>query len=58
MHGQANHFSRYALEYIEYGVKRYQKETRRLYKALDDHLKTSKSGYLVSDKCAFPDIAH
>jgi glutathione S-transferase len=58
MQGQANHFLRYAPEHIEYGVKRYQNETRRLYKVLDDHLKTSKSGYLVGDKCTIADIAH
>src|SRR5271156_2625567 len=58
MQGQSNHFTRYAPEHIEYGVKRYQNETRRLYKVLDDHLKTSTSGYLVGDKCTIADIAH
>jgi len=58
MQGQANHFSRYAPEKIEYGVNRYQNETRRLYRVLDDHLKTSTSGYLVGDKCTIADIAH
>ena len=58
MQGQANHFTRYAPEHIEYGVNRYQNETRRLYKVLDDHLKTSTSGYLVGDKCTIADIAH
>ena len=28
--GQANHFFRYAPERIEYGIKRYQTETKRL----------------------------
>lgn len=51
MQGQANHFTRYAPEHIEYGVNRYQNETRRLYRVLDDHLKTSTSGYLVGDRC-------
>jgi glutathione S-transferase len=58
MQGQANHFTRYAPEHIEYGVNRYQNETRRLYKVLDDHLKSSTSGYLVGDKCTIADIAH
>lgn len=30
MQGQANHFGRYAPEHIEYGVKRYTNETRRV----------------------------
>jgi len=58
MQGQANHFHRYAPERIEYGVNRYQNETRRLYKTLDDHLAKSTSGYLVGDKCTIADIAH
>lgn len=58
MQGQANHFSRYAPEHIEYGVKRYTNETRRLYGVLDKHLQNSKSGYLVGDKCTIADIAH
>jgi len=58
MQGQSNHFTRYAPEHIEYGVNRYQNETRRLYKVLDDHLAKSTSGYLVGDKCTIADIAH
>ena len=58
MQGQSNHFTRYAPEHIEYGVNRYQTETRRLYQVLDDHLKTSTSGYLVGDKCTIADIDH
>jgi glutathione S-transferase len=58
MQGQANHFTRYAPEHIEYGVNRYQNETRRLYGVLNDHLKNSKSGYLVGDRCTIADIAH
>jgi glutathione S-transferase len=58
MQGQANHFFRYAPEHIEYGINRYQNETRRLYRVLDDHLKKSTSGYLVGDKCTIADIAH
>lgn len=58
MQSQANHFTRYAPEYIEYGINRYQNETHHLYKVLDDHLKKSTSGYLVGDRCTIPDIAH
>lgn len=58
MQGQANHFSRYAPERIEYGVNRYTNETRRLYSVLDQHLATSKSGYLVGDHITIADISH
>jgi glutathione S-transferase len=58
MQGQANHFSRYAPEHIEYGIKRYTNETRRLYRVLNTHLEKSTSGYLVGDKCTVADIAH
>jgi glutathione S-transferase len=58
MQGQANHFTRYAPEHIEYGVRRYQNETKRLYGVLNTHLEKSKSGYLVGDKCTIADIAH
>ena len=51
MQGQANHFSRYAPEIIEYGVSRYTNETRRLYGVLETHLAKSTSGYLVGDRC-------
>lgn len=58
MQGQANHFSRYAPERIEYGVNRYVNETRRLYSVLDKHLSQSKSGYLVGDHVSIADISH
>lgn len=58
MQGQANHFFRYAPETIEYGINRYQNETRRLYGVLDKHLGDTKSPYLVGDKCTIADIAH
>ncbi|KAF2628059.1 glutathione S-transferase [Macroventuria anomochaeta] len=58
MQGQANHFSRYAPEHIEYGVNRYTNETRRLYSVLDKHLASDKRPYLVGDKCTIADIAH
>lgn len=58
MQGQANHFFRYAAEKIDYGIDRYQNETRRLYRVLDEHLSKSTSGYLVGSKCTIADIAH
>lgn len=58
MQGQANHFTRYAPERIEYGVNRYVNETKRLYSILDKHLSTSKSGYLVGDHITIADITH
>ena len=39
MQGQANHFVRYVPETIEYGIKRYQNETKRLYSVLEDRLR-------------------
>jgi glutathione S-transferase len=58
MQGQANHFVRYAPEKIEYGIKRYTNETRRLYGVLEKQLQNSTSGYLVGEKCTIADIAH
>ncbi|KAK4634322.1 Disulfide-bond oxidoreductase [Fulvia fulva] len=58
MQGQANHFTRYAPEHIEYGVNRYQNETRRLYGVLDTHLKDNNYEYLVDNKLTIADIAH
>lgn len=58
LQGQANHFYRYAPEKIQYGINRYQNETRRLYRVLDNHLSKSTSGYLVGDRCTIADLAH
>lgn len=70
--GQANHFFRYAPEKIEYGIKRYQTETKRLYQVLEDRLSSqsqhSSAGqnteaagldgpWLVGDKMTIADIA-
>ncbi|KAG7289434.1 hypothetical protein NEMBOFW57_005805 [Staphylotrichum longicolle] len=57
MQGQANHFARYAPEKIQYGIDRYQNETRRLYRVLDTQLSKSTSGYIVGDKCTIADIS-
>ncbi|KAK3988361.1 disulfide-bond oxidoreductase YfcG [Cladorrhinum sp. PSN332] len=58
MQGQANHFARYAPEKIQYGIDRYQNETRRLYGVLENQLSSStSSGYLVGDRITIADIA-
>ncbi|GAA5926716.1 glutathione S-transferase family protein [Sporobolomyces koalae] len=60
MQGQANHFFRYAPEKIEYGITRYQNETKRLYGVYEDHLTGKKDGqekeYLVGGKYSVADI--
>jgi glutathione S-transferase len=58
MQGQANHFFRYAPEKIQYGIDRYQAETKRLYSVLNNHLEKQPSGYLVGDKLTIADIAN
>jgi glutathione S-transferase len=58
MQGQANHFFRYAPEPIQYGIDRYQNESRRLYGVLDEHLKKSKSGFIVGDHISIADVTH
>ncbi|GAA6010040.1 hypothetical protein JCM10207_007530 [Rhodosporidiobolus poonsookiae] len=64
MQGQANHFFRYAPEKIEYGITRYQNETKRLYQVYEDHLSGAKDGvkkdwlvggkYTIADMCTEP----
>ncbi|KAF7533887.1 hypothetical protein G7054_g6703 [Neopestalotiopsis clavispora] len=56
MQGQLNHFNRYAPEKLPYAIDRYKNETRRLYRTMDTALQSSKSGYLVGDKCTLADI--
>lgn len=53
-----------APEKIEYGIKRYQDETRRLYQIYEDHLNGTKDGerkewlvggkYTIADMCTQP----
>ncbi|GAB1314852.1 Glutathione S-transferase 2 [Madurella fahalii] len=57
MQGQSNHFTRYAPVKIEYGITRYQNETRRLYRVMETQLSKSTSGYLVGEKCTIADLA-
>lgn len=47
----------YAPEKIQYGIDRYQNETRRLYRVMDTHLAKSPSGYLVGDRVTIADIS-
>jgi glutathione S-transferase len=58
MQGQSNHFTRYAPEKIQYGINRYQNETKRLYGVLDKHLSSAGTPYLVGDKATIADFAH
>ncbi|MGO4004073.1 glutathione S-transferase N-terminal domain-containing protein [Pseudomonas fluorescens] len=57
MMGQAQHFFRYASEKVPYATTRYQTETKRLLKILDDRLKTREyicSDYSIVDMACFP----
>lgn len=54
MQGQANVFYRYAPEKIEYAIKRYQRETKRLYTVLDTRLEDHE---YLADEYSIADIA-
>lgn len=54
MMGQANVFSRYAPERIEYAIARYQRECRRLFEVLDGHLAGHE---YLADAYSIADIA-
>ena len=56
--GNSDHFTRYTPTQIEYGISRYQNETRRLYSVIDTHLSANKIPYLTGSKCTIADIAH
>jgi GSH-dependent disulfide-bond oxidoreductase len=60
MFGQMHHFQRYAKDQ-EYGVKRYAKETHRLYGVLDGQLAHNEfvagSEYSIADIAVYPWIA-
>ncbi|KAK4048971.1 Glutathione S-transferase 2 [Microbotryomycetes sp. JL221] len=53
--GQANHFFRYAPEKIQYGIDRYQNETRRLYSTYEKHFEKGNE-WLVGGKCSIADF--
>lgn len=58
MAGQAAHFTRYAPEKIEYGIKRYTDETKRLIGVMDrrlaDHAYLAGAAYSVADMASYP----
>ncbi len=57
MQGQANVFYRYAPEKIDYAIKRYQNETKRLYKVLDNRLEDNQylgGDYSIADIATYP----
>lgn len=57
----ANQVDRYAPEKIEYGIKRYQTETKRLYQVLEDRLASQRStdqgSWIIGDKYTIADLA-
>lgn len=57
MMGQAQHFFRYAPEPVPYGIARYQGESRRLLKVLDERLLGRDficGDYSIADMASFP----
>jgi len=57
MQGQANVFYRYAPEKIDYAIRRYQNETKRLYEVLDGQLSGNSyiaGDYSIADIATFP----
>ncbi|KAM0746518.1 glutathione S-transferase [Meredithblackwellia eburnea MCA 4105] len=61
MQGQANHFNKYAPVKIQYGIDRYQNETRRLYSVYEKQLKgkdflvgEGKGKFSYADIVSFP----
>ncbi|KAF8889187.1 glutathione S-transferase [Gymnopilus junonius] len=56
MQGQANHFTFAAPEKIEYGLKRYTNETKRLYGVLEGQLKKGDRKFILGDKFSLADL--
>ena len=57
MQGQANVFFRYAPEKIDYAINRYQEETARLYRVLDQRLADTEylaGDYSIADVATWP----
>lgn len=57
MMGQAQHFFRYASEQVPYGIERYQAETKRLLKVMEDRLAGQEflcGDYSIADMACFP----
>jgi len=57
MEGQAAHFMMFAPEKIQYGITRYQDETKRLFGVLNKRLAKNGTGYIVGDHICIADIA-
>lgn len=57
MQGQASHFVRYAPEQIEYGIKRYTNEVRRLYGIMEKHLSGGRE-WLAAGQYTIADMAN
>ena len=55
MIGQTHHFRQYAPEKIDYAIKRYTNETRRLYGVMDKQLSTHT--FIACDEYSIADIA-
>lgn len=61
MQGQANHFYRYAPTKIDYAIKRYHTETKRLYSVLEQRLTEQRDAgkglWIVGGKFSIADIS-
>ncbi|CUM52548.1 unnamed protein product [Debaryomyces tyrocola] len=59
MQGQVNHFLLYAPEKIEYSIKRFNDETKRLFSVIEEYLHRNKENgpYLVANHYCISDIA-
>ena len=57
MFGQCGHFLQYAPERVDYGIDRYQTETKRLYRVMDKKLGDTKylaGDYSIADMATYP----
>ena len=57
MQSQVNHFVRFAPEKIEYGIKRYTNETKRLYGVIEKHLSNGRE-WLAAGQYTIADMAN
>jgi GSH-dependent disulfide-bond oxidoreductase len=55
MFGQANHFNNYAKDKIQYAIDRYNNESIRLYRVLDNRARESE--WIGCDECSIADMA-
>lgn len=57
MFGQCGHFLQYAPERVDYGIDRYQTETKRIYRVMDKKLGDTKylaGDYSIADMATYP----